>query len=325
MKHILTAGQFTTDELEDICTRADYMREHSRGLTGRRRLMASHNGLMLATIFYEPSTRTRMSFEFAAERLGIRVRCTENAAEFSSSAKGETIEDSTRVMAGYADIIVMRHTENGAAVRAAAVSSVPIINAGDGTGEHPTQSLLDIYTIRHELGRLDNLHVVAVGDLKHGRTIRSLAQLLALYSGVCLTFVSPPEMRIGDDIKRYLKERSVPYSETTDLLAALSDADVVYQTRVQKERHQGTMAGKTRSEDFTIDKKALAAMKKQAIIMHPLPRVHEITADVDNDPRAAYFRQAENGLYTRMALLDILADGHNTFTGALMRQSMYSA
>lgn len=312
MKHILTAQQFTSNELEDICTRADYMRDHSRELTGRRRLIASHNGLMLATIFYEPSTRTRMSFEFAAERLGIRVRSTENAAEFSSSAKGETIEDSTRVMAGYADMIVMRHTENGAAARAAAVSSVPVINAGDGTGEHPTQSLLDIYTIHYELGRLDNLHVVAVGDLKHGRTIRSLAQLLALYKGTRITFVSPPNTRIGDDIKRYLKERGVSYSETIDLYEALHDADVVYQTRVQKERHNGAATSKAQGKNFIIDKKALAILPKRAIIMHPLPRVHEITTDVDDDPRAAYFRQAENGLFVRMALLDVLADGHNT-------------
>jgi aspartate carbamoyltransferase catalytic subunit len=204
MKHILTARQFKTTELEDIFNRADYMREHSRGLTGRRRLMASHNGLVLATMFYEPSTRTRLSFEFAAERLGIRVRGTENAAEFSSAAKGETIEDSTRVIADYADMIVMRHKENGAAERAASVSDVPIINAGDGTGEHPTQSLLDVYTIRHELGRLDKLHIVAMGDLLHGRTARSLVQVLALYPGNSITFVSPKSTRMSDDIKQLL-------------------------------------------------------------------------------------------------------------------------
>lgn len=313
MKHVLTARQFDTKELDEIFKRADYMREHSKGLTGRRRLMASHNGLVLATVFYEPSTRTRLSFEFAAERLGIRVRSTENASEFSSAAKGETIEDSTRVIAGYADMIVMRHKENGAAERAASVSDVPIINAGDGTGEHPTQSLLDIYTIRHELGRLKDLEVVAMGDLKHGRTVRSLVQVLALYPNNRITFVSPKDMRMGDDIKRYLDDRKVVYQETDDLYKALAQADVVYQTRVQKERHGAGKGDAQPGQDdrFVIGKKALDAMKQNAIIMHPLPRVNEIDTVVDADPRAAYFRQAENGLYVRMALLDLLADGHN--------------
>jgi aspartate carbamoyltransferase catalytic subunit len=309
MKHILTARQFRTAELDDLFKRADFMREQSQTMTGRRRLMASHNGRVLATIFYEPSTRTRLSFEFAAERLGIRVRSTENASEFSSAAKGETIEDSTRVIAGYADMIVMRHKENGAAERAAAVSDVPIINAGDGTGEHPTQSLLDVYTIRHELDRLKNLKIVAMGDLMHGRTVRSLVQVLALYPGNTVTFVSPESMRMGDDIKEFLDKRGVKYSETTDMMSALPDADVVYQTRVQNERHLGKDGKPKAGQDprFVIDKKALKAMKRDSIIMHPLPRVNEIDVAVDGDPRAAYFRQAENGLYVRMALLDVLA------------------
>ncbi|MEK7152386.1 MAG: aspartate carbamoyltransferase, partial [Patescibacteria group bacterium] len=305
--------QFEPAELEDIFSRADYMRDHSKSLTGRRRLLASHNGLMLATMFYEPSTRTRLSFEFAAERLGIRVRGTENAAEFSSATKGETIEDSTRVIAGYADMIVMRHKENGAAERAASVSNVPVINAGDGTGEHPTQSLLDLYTIRHELGRLKDLTIVAVGDLKHGRTVRSLVQLLALYPNNQVTFVSPEELRIGDDVKQYLTERKVTFKETGDIHEALARADVVYQTRTQKERHT---TGKepahkpVKDKHFVIGQKELGILKQDAIIMHPLPRVSEIETIVDADPRAAYFRQAENGLYVRMALLDALADGH---------------
>jgi aspartate carbamoyltransferase catalytic subunit len=313
VKHVLTARQFEPAELEEIFKRADYMREHSKGLTGRRRLMASHNGLVLATMFYEPSTRTRLSFEFAAERLGIRVRGTENAAEFSSAAKGETIEDSTRVIAGYADMIVMRHKENGAAERAASVSDVPILNAGDGTGEHPTQSLLDMYTIQNEMGRVRDLEVVAVGDLKYGRTVRSLSQLLALFPNNHITFVSPEEMRIGDDIKKYLDDRKVVYNETTDMYKALAKADVVYQTRVQKERHsagKGAAPASGQDKRFVIGQKALDVMKRDAIIMHPLPRVTEIETVVDNDPRAAYFRQAENGLYVRMALLDLLADGH---------------
>lgn len=308
MKHVLSARQFETSELEEIFERADFMRGHSRALAGRRKLMASRSGYVMATMFYEPSTRTRLSFEFAAERLGIRVRGTENAAEFSSAAKGETIEDSTRVIANYADIIVMRHKENGAAERAAAVSNVPIINAGDGTGEHPTQALLDLYTIRHELGRLQGLNIVAVGDLKHGRTVRSLAQLLALYPDNHFTFVAPAHMQISDDIKQYLAEYGVAFKETGNLRQALKGADVVYQTRVQKERHsQATQdAANGQDQDFIIGERELDVMKQEAIIMHPLPRVGEITTAVDSDPRAAYFRQAGNGLYVRMALLDMV-------------------
>jgi aspartate carbamoyltransferase catalytic subunit len=311
MKHVLTARQFSVAELKDICKRADYMREHSKDLLERRRLMKRHEGLVLATVFYEPSTRTRLSFEFAAERLGIRVRSTENASEFSSAAKGETIEDSTRVIAGYADMIVMRHKENGAAERAAAVSDAPIINAGDGTGEHPTQSLLDIYTIQHELGRLHDLEVVVAGDLMHGRTARSLVQLLALYPNNKITFVSPKDMRMGDDIKEYLTQHNTKWSETDGMYKALQKADVVYQTRVQLERHsEGGKRPKAQDAKFAIGKKALDVMKRESIVMHPLPRVTEIETVVDNDPRAAYFRQAENGLYVRMALLDLLAEAH---------------
>jgi aspartate carbamoyltransferase catalytic subunit len=310
MQHIIAAKQFTADELNDICQRADYMREHSKGIIDRRTLMARHQGLVMATVFYEPSTRTRLSFEFAAERLGIRVRSTENAAEFSSAIKGESIEDSTRVIAGYADMIIMRHKENGAAERAAAVSDRPIINAGDGTGEHPTQSLLDIYTIQHEIGRLHDLDVVVMGDLKHGRTARSLVQLLSLYPNNRITFVSPEDMRIGDDIKKFLKLRKTKFVETEDMYKALAKADVVYQTRIQLERHadNGKKAEKKQDLRFVIGQKALDTMKREAIIMHPLPRVAEIEVIVDDDPRAAYFRQAENGLYIRMALLDILAE-----------------
>jgi aspartate carbamoyltransferase catalytic subunit len=283
------------------------MREHSQTIVGRRRLMASHNGYVMATMFYEPSTRTRLSFEFAAERLGIRVRGTENAAEFSSAAKGETIEDTTRVVAGYADAIVMRHKENGAAERAAAVSLVPIINAGDGTGEHPTQALLDLYTIRREVGRLEGLQFVAIGDLKHGRTIRSLVQLLALYPKNHITFVAPEHMQIGDDIKQYLKKHKVEFIETDDMPTALKTADVIYQTRVQKERHaESQQSGNGQDKDFIIDKTRLGIMKKKAVIMHPLPRVNEIAPEVDSDPRALYFEQAKNGLYVRMALLDMI-------------------
>lgn len=307
----MSVRQFEQADLVAVFDRADDMRQGSQTLAGRRRLMRRYGGYVMATMFYEPSTRTRLSFEFAAERLGIRVCGTENAAEFSSAAKGETIEDSTRVIAAYADIVVMRHKENGAAERAAAVSRVPVINAGDGTGEHPTQALLDLYTIRQELGRLHGLRAAVIGDLKHGRTVRSLAQLLALYPDNHITFVAPPSLQIGDDIKQYLTERHVTFEETDNMQSALRQADVVYQTRMQKERHDdmAKLAAGAEAGNFTIGQEELSLMQQHAIVMHPLPRVGEITAEVDEDPRAAYFRQAENGLYVRMALLDILLGG----------------
>lgn len=303
MKHVLTARQFSKKELEQLFKRADYMREQSATLAGRRKLQSLHAGLCMVTMFYEPSTRTRLSFEFAAGRLGMVVRGTENAAEFSSAAKGETLEDSTIVLSGYADIIVMRHKENGAAERAAAVSTAPIINAGDGTGEHPTQALLDLYTIQREHGRLNHLNLVIGGDLKHGRTVRSLAQLMACYPGNHFTFVSDAAHRMDDTVLAYVKEKGATYTETAKLPQALKQADVVYWTRMQAERGAGS------DLHYILTDKLVQTMKPEAIIMHPLPRVGEILPEVDTDRRAAYFRQAHNGLFVRMALLDEIAAG----------------
>jgi aspartate carbamoyltransferase catalytic subunit len=190
MNHVLTARQFNTEQLGEIFESTDKMRADSASRDARRQLTERQSGMIMAALFYEPSTRTRMSFVSAAKRLGMRVIETENAAEFSSAAKGESIEDSTRVVASYSDVIVMRHKVNGAAERAAAVSRVPVINAGDGTGEHPTQAKLDLYTIKDKKKRLDNLHVVVGGDLKHGRTARSLTQMLSLYADNHFSFVS---------------------------------------------------------------------------------------------------------------------------------------
>lgn len=271
----------------------------------RRELAQRHLGYVAATLFYEPSTRTRLSFESASQRLGMNIISTENAKEFSSAIKGESIEDSTKVLGGYADIIIMRHHETGAADRAAAVSTVPIINAGDGKGEHPTQALLDLYTIKNEKGRLNDLHVVIGGDLAHGRTARSLAQMLSIYDGNRVSFVSTPELRVGDDIKEHLRQKGMEFTETDDMFAPLHDADVVYWTRLQKER----LADQNIESSFQINQAALQVMPPDAIIMHPLPRVDEIEVSVDADRRAAYFRQAENGLFVRMALIDeLLAD-----------------
>jgi aspartate carbamoyltransferase catalytic subunit len=303
MRHILTASQFNVNELQEIFACADKMRQRSTSRLERQKLLQSHPGSIMAALFYEPSTRTRLSFESAAHRLGMSVIGTENAAEFSSAAKGETLEDSIRVIAGYADAIVLRHKENGAAKRAAAVSSVPVINAGDGTGEHPTQALLDAYTIQREVGRLQNLHVVIGGDLQHGRTAHSLARLLSLYPGTHLSFVSPPHLAMSQDIKSELKAKGTPFTETADLHTALPSADVVYWTRTQKERHGSLSDATNNATSFVIDEQALQLMQPHATLLHPLPRVDEIAVQVDADPRAAYFRQAENGLYIRMALI----------------------
>jgi aspartate carbamoyltransferase catalytic subunit len=260
-------------------------------------------GLILATIFYEPSTRTRLSFESAMMRLGGQVISTENAREFSSAIKGETIEDTVRIVESYADAIVIRHYEQGAARRAAAVSSMPIINGGDGPGEHPTQALLDLYTIRHELGRIDGIKIALVGDLRFGRTARSLSLLFRLTSGAELIFVSPPEVPMGADIRAALDEAGVRHREETDLAKVLPEVDVVYQTRIQKERFATPEEYAAAKGVYILDQPAFDALQPDAIVMHPLPRVDEIATAVDRDPRAAYFRQAKNGVYIRMALL----------------------
>ncbi|TMD17252.1 MAG: aspartate carbamoyltransferase, partial [Chloroflexi bacterium] len=263
-------------------------------------------GQVMAALFYEPSTRTRLSFEAAMLRLGGQTMGTDNAREFSSAAKGETLEDTIRIVSGYADVIVVRHNEEGAARRAAAVSSVPIINAGDGPGQHPTQALLDLYTIRDELKQIDGVRVAMVGDLANGRTVRSLTYLLSKFKDVKVWFVAPPQVAMRDDLKAHLDEHRVPWIETQDLEAVLPEVDVVYMTRIQKERFADPDAFNAVKGVYRIDQGTLALMRKYAILMHPLPRVDEIAPEVDADPRAAYFRQARNGLHIRMALLDRL-------------------
>ncbi|CAE5967945.1 unnamed protein product [Arabidopsis arenosa] len=267
-------------------------------------------GYLMATLFYEPSTRTRLSFESAMKRLGGEVLTTENAREFSSAAKGETLEDTIRTVEGYSDIIVMRHFESGAARKAAATANIPVINAGDGPGEHPTQALLDVYTIQSEIGKLDGINVALVGDLANGRTVRSLAYLLAKFKDVKIYFVSPEIVKMKDDIKDYLTSNGVEWEESSDLMEVASKCDVVYQTRIQRERFGERLdLYEAARGKYIVDKDLLGVMQKKAIIMHPLPRLDEITADVDADPRAAYFRQAKNGLFIRMALLKLLLVG----------------
>ena len=302
LHHIIEAQQFDLATMHQVLSTAEKMEQ----VVARGGINDYHNRIM-AMLFYEPSTRTRFSFETAMRRLGGNVISTENAAEFSSVAKGETLEDTIRIMNGYADVIVLRHKEVGSARRAAGVSCVPVINAGDGAGQHPTQALLDLYTIRKEIGKIDGLRIAMVGDLAQGRTVRSLAYLLSKFQNMTMYFVAPPLLKMKDDILEHLKERKVNFVEETSLENVLPEVDVVYQTRIQKERFGD------RIEDYeacrgiyVLTRESLGLMKPKSLIMHPLPRLDEIAMEVDDDPRAGYFRQAQNGLYVRMALLTMV-------------------
>lgn len=297
--HVLGAKQFDREELEQLFRSAKAM-EVVAGEGGTQR----YPNKIMSTLFFEASTRTRFSFESAMHRLGGRVIGTENASQFSSAIKGETLEDMIRIIAGYSDLIVMRHTEIGAAKRAAAVSTVPVINAGDGSGEHPTQALLDLYTIEKEFGGIDGVHIAMIGDLTYGRTVHSLSYLLANYRNVHISFISPDNVRIPTYVKQYLDEKGVSYEETADLEGIAKTADVFYQTRIQKERFPSPEEYAKAEGKYIIDRSLLGTMKDKAMILHPLPRAGEIHPDVDQDPRAAYFRQAVNGLFIRMALIE---------------------
>jgi aspartate carbamoyltransferase catalytic subunit len=263
----------------------------------------SQSRKILASLFYEPSPRTRFSFESAMHRLGGSVVTTENAKEFSSFAKGESLEDTIRIIGGYADVIVMRHYEIGAAKRAAEISSVPVLNAGDGAGQHPTQALLDLFTMHRKFGRLDRLRVAMVGDLKYGRTVRSLAYLLAKYRSVQLVFVAPNVCRMHDDIKGYLDRNGVRWEENENLEAILPEVDCIYMTRIQKERFLDSREFQEANNRYRLTADSLDKMRPDAIVMHPLPRVGEIDPSADSNPRAVYFEQARNGLWIRMALI----------------------
>lgn len=260
---------------------------------------------VVATLFYEPSTRTRMSFETAIVRLGGGLVSTENAGQFSSAAKGETLEDTIRTLNGYADAIVLRHPMLGAASVAADASHIPIINAGDGAGEHPTQALLDLFTIQEAKGELAGLKIGLVGDLLNGRTIHSLIHLLALYKTE-LYCIAPDVLQLPKNYQDELTASGIKFHLLDSWDEALPQLDVAYITRVQKERFDSIEDYEAVKDSFIFDLAALKQLNKDAIIMHPLPRVNEIACEVDDDPRARYFEQARNGLFVRMALLDYI-------------------
>jgi aspartate carbamoyltransferase len=294
---VLSVNQFNRPQLEYIFRVAHSMRAMVEQF-GTADLLHGH---VLANLFYEPSTRTSSSFAAAMTRLGGRV-ISINEVHYSSVSKGESLPDTVRTLECYADIIVLRHPEVGAAATAAHYASKPIINAGDGVGEHPTQALLDLFTIQEELGRIDGLKVAMVGDLKYGRTVHSLTRLLRLYDAE-LAFVSPDILRMPDELLHEMRAAGRPFQESDDIHSVIGDVDVLYVTRVQKERFTDLAEYDAVKDHFIVDTELMARAKAEMIVMHPLPRVGEIAYGVDDDPRAAYFRQMRNGMYIRMALL----------------------
>jgi len=297
-KDILTVKQFNRADLEYIFGVAHEM----RNMVERVGTFDLLKGKILANLFYEPSTRTSSSFMAAMERLGGAV-IPINEVKYSSVAKGESLPDTVRTLGCYSDVVVIRHPEVGAAALAAKHARKPVINAGDGVGEHPTQALLDTFTIREELGRLDNLTVTMIGDLKYGRTVHSLARLLVQFSDIKVNYVSPDSLRMPKEVIDEVAEKGIEQTEHAALDDVIADTDVLYVTRVQKERFEDPAMYENVKEAFVITPEVLARAKEQMIVMHPLPRVGEISPEFDDDPRAAYFRQMEYGLYVRMALL----------------------
>ena len=298
-KDIISVKQFKREDLEYVFGVAHEM----RGMVERIGTFDLLKGKILANLFYEPSTRTSSSFTAAMERLGGSV-IPINEVKYSSVSKGESLPDTVRTLECYADVIVLRHPETGSAAIAAKAACKPVINAGDGTGEHPTQALLDTFTIFEELGAglIDGMTVTMLGDLKYGRTVHSLARLLSLYK-VRLNYVSPDILRMPKEVMDEVAEKNIPQAEFSSLEKVLSETDVLYVTRVQKERFEDPADYEKVKGAYVIDPAIMKAAKKDMIVMHPLPRVGEISTDFDDDPRAAYFRQMEYGLYVRMALL----------------------
>jgi aspartate carbamoyltransferase catalytic subunit len=296
-KDIVSVRQFNRSDLDYVFGVAHEMRE----MVERVGTFDLLKGKILASLFYEPSTRTSASFTAAMERLGGSVIPIQEV-RYSSVAKGESLPDTIRTLECYADVIVLRHPEVGASAMAADYAKKPVINAGDGVGEHPTQALLDLFTIAEEIGRIDGLTVTMVGDLKYGRTVHSLARLLSLYQ-VRLRYVAPEILRMPQELIRELEERGMPQEEHNGLQEVIADTDVLYVTRVQKERFENPSDYENVKGSYVIGTDLMKKAKDRMIVMHPLPRVGEISMEVDDDPRAAYFRQMEYGLYVRMALL----------------------
>ncbi len=296
-RHLLSPLDFSVEELDELMNLANDMENNPQ------KYSACCQGKKLATLFYEPSTRTRLSFEAAMLNLGGSVLGF-SSADSSSAAKGESVSDTIQVIGCYADICAIRHPKEGAATVAAVKSKIPVINAGDGGHQHPTQTLTDLLTIRSLKGRLDNLTVGICGDLKFGRTVHSLINALSRYTNIRFVLISPNELRIPDYVRdNVLREKNIPFEEVEDLECSISKLDILYMTRVQKERFFNEEDYIRLKDCYILTKKKLAMAKEDTLILHPLPRVNEISVEIDDDPRAVYFKQAQYGVYIRMALI----------------------
>lgn len=295
-KSLISIQDFTKEEILHIL---DVAREFEQNKS-----QTFLSDKVIACIFFEPSTRTRLSFETASNRLGARVIGFSDAAN-TSVRKGESLKDTIKMVSNYVDLIVMRHPLEGSARYASEIASVPVINAGDGANQHPTQTLLDLYTIMETQGRLDNIDINMVGDLKYGRTVHSLLQALSHFSP-SFTFTSPTELEMPQEYKEFLNEKKIPFRETTELEQYLNDTDILYMTRIQQERFTDPVEYEKVKNVYSLNKSMLGSVRGNMRILHPLPRLQEIANDVDETPYASYFKQAENGMYVRMAIISYL-------------------
>ncbi|MDR2563858.1 MAG: aspartate carbamoyltransferase [Prevotellaceae bacterium] len=293
MKNLVSISDLSKDEIVNILDRAERFEACPVS-----RLM---EGKVAASIFFEPSTRTRLSFETAVNRLGGRIIGFSEAANTSVS-KGESLKDTIAMVSGYADIIIMRHPLEGSVRYASEVSRVPVVNAGDGSNQHPTQTLLDLYSIRKTQGRLDKLSIAMIGDLKYGRTVHSLLMAMSHFEP-SFKFIAPEEMSLPEEYRKFLREHAIPFVEARDMNGNIDDVDIIYMTRVQKERFSEPMEYEKLKNTYTLRSAMLENTKPNVRVLHPLPRVGEIAADVDDNPKAYYFQQARNGVFARMAVI----------------------
>ena len=297
MRHLMTPLDFSVEELDKLLDLGNDIEKNPE------KYAHACAGKKLATLFYEPSTRTRLSFEAAMMNLGGNVLGFSSAAS-SSAAKGESVSDTIRMISCYADICAMRHPKEGAPMVATRVSSIPVLNAGDGGHQHPTQTLTDLLTIRSLKGKLDNLVIGLCGDLKFGRTVHSLIKALARYEGISFVLISPEELKIPEYIREdVLDSQNIPYKEVEHIEDVMPELDILYMTRVQRERFFNEEDYIRLKDFYILDKKKMSLAKEDMLVLHPLPRVNEISVEVDDDPRAAYFRQVQYGVYVRMALI----------------------
>lgn len=296
MRSVIDIVDLSTDDIKGLIETAEDI------ISNPGKYAEVCHGKKLATLFFEPSTRTRLSFEAAMYELGGNVLSVSSAAS-SSASKGESVADTAKTVSCYADIIAMRHPKEGAPAVAAMNASIPVINAGDGGHNHPTQTLADLLTIYREKGGFDNLTIGLCGDLKFGRTVHSLMNAMSRYSNIKFILISPEELRVPTYVKAAMEEKGIPFIETTDLVGVMSDLDILYMTRVQRERFFNEEDYLRLKDSYILDLPKLDTAKKDLAILHPLPRVNEISVAVDNDPRACYFKQVLNGKYMRMALI----------------------